>query len=395
MKRQWIIGMFLAAMMPIWAAAPEGWTDSVALPDIDVSVSRVERPASQQQMQMSVIDSRLIGETQAVTPKDVSSLIPNVYMPDYGSAMTSSIYIRGLGSRINEPVMGMVIDGVPLLDKNIYDHAMQDVKRIELLQGPQGSLYGRNSPAGVMEIRTLQPLDLTTLAVHALAGYATANTVRAQASCYQPVNAKLGWGVAARYMRTDGFYTNTFDGSRVDHSQQAGGRFVLDSRPSDRWRLTATLYADWVSQGAFPYASVTTGEICYNRPGSYERLALLPSLRADYTQDGWRLQLTASYQFLHDDMHMDQDYTPADIFTLRQTQHIHGETVDALLRAPKPCEWYEWNVGLSHFFKTNAMQAPVTFMRQGIDELILGNANKGIQTVFPDDSICISNQTLL
>ena len=128
--------MFLAAMMPIWAAAPEGWTDSVALPDIDVSVSRVERPASQQQMQMSVIDSRLIGETQAVTPKDVSSLIPNVYMPDYGSAMTSSIYIRGLGSRINEPVMGMVVDGVPLLDKNIYDHAMQDVKRIELLQGP-------------------------------------------------------------------------------------------------------------------------------------------------------------------------------------------------------------------------------------------------------------------
>ena len=387
--------MFLAAIMPIWAAAPEGWTDSVALPDIDVSVSRVERPASQQQMQMSVIDSRLIGETQAVTPKDVSSLIPNVYMPDYGSAMTSSIYIRGLGSRINEPVMGMVVDGVPLLDKNIYDHAMQDVKRIELLQGPQGSLYGRNSPAGVMEIRTLQPLDLTTLAVHALAGYATANSVRAQASCYQPVNANIGWGVAARYQRTDGFYTNTFDGSRVDYGQQAGGRFVLDSRPSDRWRLTATLYADWVSQGAFPYASVTTGQICYNRPGSYERLAILPSLKADYTRDGWRLQLTASYQFLHDDMHMDQDYTSQDIFTLRQTQHIHGETVDALLRAPKPCEWYEWNVGLSHFLKSNAMQAPVTFMRQGIEELILGNANKGIQTVFPDDSICISNQTLL
>ena len=152
--------MFLAAIMPIWAAAPEGWTDSVALPDIDVSVSRVERPASQQQMQMSVIDSRLIGETQAVTPKDVSSLIPNVYMPDYGSAMTSSIYIRGLGSRINEPVMGMVVDGVPLLDKNIYDHAMQDVKRIELLQGPQGSLYGRNSPAGVISpIATLATLS--------------------------------------------------------------------------------------------------------------------------------------------------------------------------------------------------------------------------------------------
>lgn len=388
------IALLASSVIRIEAAAPDGWADTIALPDVEVSASRIARPPAQQQMQISVIDSRLLCETQAVTPKDVSQLMPNVYMPEYGSAMTSSIYIRGLGSRINEPVMGMVVDGVPLLDKNLYDHVMQDVKRIELLRGPQGSLYGRNSPAGVMEIRTLQPLDFATYSVRGMVSYATANSVQAQASFYHPVKADFGWGIAARYQRTDGFYTNDYTGLKIDGGQQAGGRIVFDSKPADEWRVTGTMYADWVRQGAFPYASAASGRIDYNSPGSYERLAILPSLRAEYARENWRLHIVASYQFMQDNMRMDNDYTPADIFTLQQMQRVHSGTLDALLRAPEPCTWYDWMVGVSSFVKANAMQAPVVFMREGIEELILGNANRGIQTVFPEDSIEISNRTL-
>ena len=368
--------------------------DAVSLPDVEVSVSRIARPASQQQMQMSVVDSKLIEQAQVQTPKDISSLAPNIYMPDYGSAMTSSIYIRGMGSRINEPVMTMVVDGVPLMDKNMYDHALQDVKRIELLRGAQGSLYGRNSPAGVMEIRTLQPLDLTTYTVRGLVSYGTANSVKAQASYYSGRKADFGWGMSARYQRTEGFYTNAHDGQLIDGGQQAGGKLIFDAQPTEAWRLTGTVYADWVKQGAFPYASVATGRIAYNRPSSYERLAILPTVRADYFQEGYRLRMVASYQYMHDDMLMDQDYTPADIFTLRQTQRQHNATFDALLQAPKPCDWFEWTVGLSAFTKMNTMQASVTFMREGIEELILSNANRGLQTAFPTDTIKIRNAEL-
>ena len=385
--------LLILSLMVVFAYGAET-ADSIWLEEVEVSVSRVAVPVSHQQMQVSVMDGKLIEQAQVMTPKDVSGLVPNVYMPDYGAAMTSSIYIRGMGSRINEPVMGMVVDGVPLMDKNMYDQVMQDVKRIELLRGPQGSLYGRNSPAGVMEIRTIQPLDLNSYNVHGEISYGSANTIRAQASGYHPVNERFGYGVAGRYQRTDGFYTNRFDGSKVDYGQQAGGRLVLDGRPNDQWRLTGTVYADYMRQGAFPYASVATGEIAYNRPGSYERLALLPSLRAEYKHKGYRLQMAASYQFMRDDMRMDNDYTPADIFTLRQTQRQHTGTLDALLHAPRPCSWYEWTVGISTFVKSNHMEAPVEFMREGIDELILGNANRGIRTVFPNDSILIRNSEL-
>lgn len=377
----------------------QNWSDSVALPDIEVSVSRTQSAINRQPSSVSVIDSKLIEETNAVTPKDISSMTPNVYMPDYGSAMTSSIYIRGLGSRINEPVLGMVVDGVPLLEKNMYDHTMQDVKRIELLTGPQGSLYGRNSPGGVMEIRTIQPLDLTTQLIQGGAGYASANQVHANVSIYRPENNSFGWGLSARYRRTDGFYTNEYTGRKVDYGQQAGGRIILDGKPNDAWRITGSVYADWVKQGAFPYAAAGTGTIAYNAPAGYERLIVLPSIRALYEQNGYRLSLVASYQMLRDNMLMDQDYTTRDIFTLNQKQRQHNATLDALLSNKlnlnnNTLQLYEWQVGLSTFAKTNAMSAPVTFMREGIEELILGNANKGIQTVFPEDSIEISNSTL-
>lgn len=380
-------------------ATEQNWSDSVALPDIEVSVSRTQSAVNRQPSSVSVIDSKLIEETNAVTPKDISYMTPNVYMPDYGSAMTSSIYIRGLGSRINEPVLGMVVDGVPLLEKNMYDHTMQDVKRIELLTGPQGSLYGRNSPGGVMEIRTIQPLDLTTQLIQGGAGYASANQVHANVSIYRPENNSFGWGLSARYRRTDGFYTNEYTGRKVDYGQQAGGRIIMDGKPNDAWRITGSVYADWVKQGAFPYAAAGTGTIAYNAPAGYERLIVLPSIRALYEQNGYRLSLVASYQMLRDNMLMDQDYTTRDIFTLNQKQKQHNATLDALLSNKlninnNTLQLYEWQVGLSTFAKTNAMSAPVTFMREGIEELILGNANKGIQTVFPEDSIEISNSTL-
>lgn len=399
-KVQFILIYFLTLSAILHASPSEGWNDTVSLPDIEVSVSRSPKVISRQQSMIRVMDTRLMEATQSIRPKDLSALMPNVYMPDYGSAMTSSIYIRGLGSRINEPVMGMVIDGIPILDKNLYDHTLQDVKRVEILCGPQGTLYGRNSPGGIMEIRTIQPLDLSDRLIRAKVSYGTANQVHTQASFYSGSRilpdslSRFGWGIAARYQRTDGFYRNQWNGQAVDHGQQAGGRLVMDGEIADEWRLTGTVYADWVRQGAFPYASVSTGQIAYKSEGSYRRMAVMPSFRAQYKHNGYHLQIAGSYQFLQDDMHMDNDYTTADIFTLNQTQIQHSATLDALLQAPPIKSWYEWNIGLSSFVKSNSLRAPVIFMREGIDELILSNANRGIRTVFPEDSICISNATL-
>ena len=175
----------LLSLLTTSPSSAEEVTDSVVLPAIEVSASRLAQSAMPRQSGLSIIDNQLIEVAQITTPKDVTSLVPGVHMPDYGSAMTSSIYIRGMGSRTGEPTLGMVIDGVPLLDKNMYDHTMQDVKQIQLLRGPGGSLYGRNTQGGVMEISTILPLDFTTQHIRGLLSRSTANSIRAQASVYR------------------------------------------------------------------------------------------------------------------------------------------------------------------------------------------------------------------
>ena len=63
-------------------------------------------------------------ENRGITsPKDLSAMIPNLHIPDYGSSMTSTVYLRGFGSRMENPVMGLYVDDVPVLNKNAYDIA--------------------------------------------------------------------------------------------------------------------------------------------------------------------------------------------------------------------------------------------------------------------------------
>ena len=64
--------------------------------------------------------------------KGLSEIAPNFFVPDYGSRMTSSIYVRGLGSRMDQPVVGLTVDGVPYLNKDSYDFDIDDVDRMEI-----------------------------------------------------------------------------------------------------------------------------------------------------------------------------------------------------------------------------------------------------------------------
>ena len=105
-----------------------------------------------QPISSSVIGGSLLKQERILSIKDLSAIVPNFYQPDYGSKMTSSIYVRGFGTRIDQPIIGLTVDGVPYLNKNTYDFDMLDIARIELLRGPQSTLYGRNTMGGQMNV---------------------------------------------------------------------------------------------------------------------------------------------------------------------------------------------------------------------------------------------------
>jgi len=69
--------------------------------------------------------------------KSMNGIVPNLFIPDYGSKLTSAIYIRGVGSRINTPSVGLYVDDIPYIDKSAFDFSFSDIENIEVLHGPQ------------------------------------------------------------------------------------------------------------------------------------------------------------------------------------------------------------------------------------------------------------------
>lgn len=106
---------------------------------------------------VSILSPQAIAARQIDALKDISAFVPNLYMPDYGSKMTSAIYIRGIGARSSGQSIGLYVDNVPYLDKSAFDFELNDIQRIEVLRGPQGTLYGRNAMGGIVNIYTLSP----------------------------------------------------------------------------------------------------------------------------------------------------------------------------------------------------------------------------------------------
>ena len=327
-------------------------------------------------------------------PSDISVLTPNLYQADYGSKMTSSIYVRGVGSRMEQPAMGLYVDNVPVMNKNSYDFEYFDLRRIDVLRGPQGTLYGRNTIGGIIDVRTLSPFDHKGTNISF--GYGNANTINIRAATYQRPKDSFGWSVAFNHHQSDGFFTNGYDGSSADRVMTDGVRARLLWKLSERWTLDNILSANSVNQKGFAYslydeATKEVRPISHNDPNGYDRFGLSNGTTLLYEGDGFRFSSTTSYQYLNDNMILDQDFTPASMFTIRQSQTEHAATQEFVLKSNNDKEW-QWIGGAFGFYKYLSMDAPVIFKGDGIDNLILANANRGIHTMFPNEYLLIEER---
>ena len=361
--------------------------------DTSILVDRVQVSAIKQGMVLrsEALSSTIVGERDILrghveAMKNLSHTVPNLLLPDYGSRMTSSIYVRGLGARIDQPVMGLNVDNVPVMNKNAFDMELSDVERIEVLRGPQSMLYGRNTMGGVVNIYTLSPM--TYQGVRFGAEYSSGDSYRFRVATYQKLSEQLGVSVSGFYNRQGGFFTNQSTGKKCDWEQMGGGRWKIQWRGSKGWSIDNTFSASRLKQGGYAYAYVGddlldetgkkligSGEISYNDPSNYERTALSNGLTLRYDAPRFTISSITSYQFTDDCMNLDQDFLPLSYFTLQQALREHSVTEDVVIRS-RHTKHYDWLFGAFGFYRHGKMSAPVTFQKTGIDRLIFGEANK-------------------
>lgn len=307
--------------------------------------------------------------------KDIGTLVPNLFIPDYGSRLTSSIYVRGVGSRIGTPAVAMYVDNVPYADKSSFDFNFYDIERIDVLRGPQATLYGRNAMGGIIKVHTKNPFRYQGTDVRL--GYASGdNHTSASLTHYHRVNNKMAFSAGAYGEHGRGFFTNSTTGKSADLLTSAGGRMRGIILPKDGLRLDLSVSYDHTNQrinpyyydGAVPGSTEEypdlVGQISSNRPNTYRRSLLNAGINIEYQGRGWELTSITGYQRLKDDMRMDQDFLSADIYTLVQKQHAHSINEELILRSKRPGK-YQWLNGLNLMGQQMTTRGPVTFHADG------------------------------
>ncbi|MDE7119870.1 MAG: TonB-dependent receptor plug domain-containing protein, partial [Muribaculaceae bacterium] len=306
-----------------------------------------------------------------VNMKQAGVIAPNFYIPDYGSRMTSTIYVRGLGTRIDQPVVGLNVDNVPIVNKDNYDFDMADIERIEMLRGPQNILYGRNTMAGLINIYTVSPLSFE--GVRLSGSYGSHNTFRASGSFYRRLLPTLGMSLTAYGSGTDGCYRNTYNDTPAGQRRDWSVRWRTAWRPASNviFENAATLSGS--RQSGYAYAPAGTKVINYNDTCFYRRLAFTDGLTVKHSFAGIDFSSIISFQYINDNMTLDQDFMPVDYFTLSQIRHEWAMTADFVARG-RHGAWH-WLAGLYAFGRQGEMSAPVCFGDYGISQLIEKNAN--------------------
>lgn len=324
----------------------------------------------------SIVSGEKLESLEASNLRSLSAYIPNLYIPDYGSNLTSAIYIRGIGTRLNTSAVGLYVDNVPYLDKSAFDFELQDVQRVEVLRGPQGTLYGRNSVGGIIHIHTKSPFE--SLGTTARLSYGSYNDMKVQVSNGRLLSPDMALSLTVNYSRNDGFFKNEFNNENCGTKQSAGGLLKFAGRFADGWKADANLDYEYCDQQGYPYASYSTGKrvISYNDPCSYKRNLMSTSLLLEKECESSVFSSMTGYQWLDDNLLLDQDFSPASIFTLNQKQRQNAVTQEFVIKSREKNSW-EWVNGLFGFFRDMRTDSPVHFKTDGVS-MLEGSINAGI-----------------
>ena len=390
--------------------------DSLKVVDIEevvvIATPKENRKLRELPAATTVLSQKDMQANQVNSVKRLSGLIPNIFIPEYGSKLTTSIYIRGIGSRINTPAIGLYVDNIPYIDKSAFDFNYSDIERIDVLRGPQGTLYGRNTMGGLIKVHTKSPFTYQGTDIRM--GAATYNDYNVSLTHYHRISDQFAFSTGGFYEHTGGFYQNSArNNERVDKGNAGGGRFRGIYLPKDTLKLDLNVSYEYSDQGGYPYfyTGITQegvnkgkteereemiGKIAYNDRSNYYRNLLNAGFNVEYQAKNFILSAVTGYQHLKDRMFLDQDFTEKNIFNLTQKQKLNTISEEIVLKS-KPNRKWEWTTGIFGFYQTLNTDGPVTFKEDGVKETIEGNTNSIFENLgnkAPKMSMSVLNPTL-
>ena len=347
--------------------------DTSKVIDLDELVV-VAQPKEQVRLRLQPVSSNVFGseQLQQLNVHDLSQLsqyVPSFVMPSYGARLTSSMYVRGIGSRINSPAVGIYYDNIPLMSKAAFNNHFYMLDRVDVLRGPQGTLYGQNTEGGLVRVYSKNPMNYQGTDVRL--GIGTGLWRNVEVAHYHRPSDKLAFTVAGFYSGQKGFFNNANFSDKNDKMNEAGGKLRLIFQPNNQLKIDWTADCQYVNQNGFGYGELnldnndvadpaTTIMNGYKRNMLNTGVSISTGVGGDLNDAPLMFTSTFSYQYLNDKMLMDQDYMTPDYLLLEQKQKMNALTQEYVLRSHGKTRW-QHATGLYNSYQYLKTDAPVTF----------------------------------
>ncbi len=216
----------LACMIALLAASSVS-AESFVLEEVIVTAQKRSQSMQDVPLSVSAIGGEQISDMNMTGLDDLSSYVPNLTISEGGTS--TNIYIRGFGSGANvgfEQSVGMYIDGIYAGRDRQFRSPFLDLERVEVLRGPQGILFGKNTIAGAINITTAKPSDEfeASLRFEVEPRY---NQYGASGVVSGPLADNLSGRLAVTQSRTDGFFNNSAANSDGPQKDEAAVRASL------------------------------------------------------------------------------------------------------------------------------------------------------------------------
>lgn len=219
-------------------------TSAEGLEDIVVTAQRVSESAQRAPIAISVIKPEDLVQQAVTRPEDLSRVVPALVAASNGGSYTSFV-VRGVGNTTinaySDPAVAFNYDGVYIGRPSSTSGSFYDLQRVEVLKGPQGTLYGRNATGGAINVIPNRP-QLDTLSADGTVSYGNYNTVNAQAAVNLPISTSGAFRLAGNYASHDPFYN---DGTNDQHEYGARAQVYAELTPT----LNTRISADYAHQG--------------------------------------------------------------------------------------------------------------------------------------------------
>jgi iron complex outermembrane receptor protein len=360
-----------------------------------VTAQKQEENVQEVPVSITVFNEQDIEDMKIESVIDLADFIPNLMIYQPGSSGTNVPTTRGISASIESLTVstGLFVDGVPILNASGFEMEMLNIERIEVLRGPQGTLYGKGAEVGVINIITRQPDNEFRGKVSAEGGQWLSSesgdklTGAFSLNLNGPiVKDKLFFGIAGRYGQKDGFIENTLTGDAANDRKNWLGKANLRWMPMDKLDISFTashlednddgtqMNLSEMGAAAFGLPAPQDRKISSNLEGQfYDTKSDLQSLKIDYAiSDTLSLTSVSTNSRFKPDGHMDGDFSPVTLMHYRSTYEF--SRISEELRLGYSKKRLKWLVGLYYDKDDNDIDRETT----SIYPMMAGSSSRNI-----------------